>query len=171
MRIRLRAPAPLMLVYWTPSLPWYPPALSYAILTINAFLPSDQEVRSLFGDSVDLIEAANTFCEWGVPLVVIKIGADGVLVRDREHDCPIHLRPYHSPGDARVIDVTGAGDAFCGGFMVGLAGMADPIHAAQMGLVSASLIIEGYGALYALQVNKEKADHRLRIVERRKRMS
>jgi ribokinase len=114
-----------------------------------------------------LIEAANTFCEWGVPLVVIKIGAEGVLVRDREHDRLIHLRPYHSPGDPRVIDVTGAGDAFCGGFMVGLARTADPIQAAQMGLVSASLIIEGYGALYALKISKEKALHRLGIVERR----
>jgi ribokinase len=143
------------------------PYIRQILPIINAFLPSDQEVRSLFGDDVDLIEAANTFCEWGVPLVVIKIGAEGVLVRDREHDHPLHLRPYHTPGDPRVIDVTGAGDAFCGGFMVGLARTADPILAAQMGLVSASLIIEGYGALYALKISKEKAVHRLGIIERR----
>ncbi len=147
------------------------PYIRQILPSINAFLPSDQEVHSLFGDDVDLTEAANTFCEWGVPLVVIKIGAEGVLVMDREHDRPIHLHPYHSPGDPRVIDVTGAGDAFCGGFMVGLARTADSIQAAQMGLVSASLIIEGYGALYALQVNKNKAAHRLREVERRGRTS
>jgi ribokinase len=142
------------------------PYIRQILPTIDAFLPSDQEVRSLFGDDVDLIEAANNFCEWGVPLVVIKIGADGVLVRDREYDHPIHLYPYHLPGDSRVIDVTGAGDAFCGGFMVGLAKTADPIQAAHMGLVSSSLIIEGYGALYALKISKEKAARRLGIIWR-----
>lgn len=134
---------------------------------VDAFLPSDQEVRSLFGDDVDLNEAAKTFCEWGSPLVIIKIGAQGVLVMKRGEDQPIHLRPYHSPGDIRVIDVTGAGDAFCGGFMVGLATTADPIQAAQMGLVSASLVIEGYGALYALGIDKALAAHRLEIIKSR----
>ena len=40
--------------------------------------------------------------------------------------------------------------------MVGLAQTGDPIQAAQMGLVSASLVIEGYGALYALGAGKRK---------------
>lgn len=134
---------------------------------IDAFLPSDQEVRSLFGEEFDLAEAAGIFCSWGVPLVVIKMGAKGVLVLAQGDKQPVHLRPYHAPNDPRVIDVTGAGDSFCGGFMVGLATTSNPLRAAQMGLVSASLIIEGYGALYALRVSQETAKNRLAIIEQR----
>ena len=127
---------------------------------IDAFLPSEQELYSLFGVAADLEEAAATLCRWGVPLVVVKLGANGVLLQmGADGDC-IHLPAYHPPGDPRVVDVTGAGDAFCGGFMVGLAQTADPLQAARMGLVSASLVIEGYGALYALG-RKEEASSRL----------
>jgi ribokinase len=49
-----------------------------------------------------------------------------------------------------VRDVTGAGDSFCGGFVVGLSQTGDLVESALMGSVSASLTIEGSGALYAL---------------------
>ncbi|MCA9928446.1 MAG: hypothetical protein KC419_08215, partial [Anaerolineales bacterium] len=125
---------------------------------IDAFLPSAMEVRSLFGEDIDLAQAAQTLCRWGAPLVVIKNGANGVLVQEGENghfdfaqrQRLTHIPAYHTPGDPRIVDVTGAGDSFCGGFMVGLASSGDPVQAAQMGVVSASLVIEGYGALYAL---------------------
>ena len=72
---------------------------------------------------------------------------------------------YHPVGDERVIDVTGAGDAFCGGFMVGLATTGSPQVGVRMGVVSASLVIEGYGALYALDKPKTLAAERLRSLE------
>ena len=119
---------------------------------IDAFLPSDQEVRSLFSEDVDLAEAAEILCRWGAPLVVVKMGDQGVLVQEGSKGRLTHLPAYHQPGDPRVVDVTGAGDAFCGGFMVGLARNGDPRSAARMGAVSASAVIEGYGALYALTI-------------------
>ena len=132
---------------------------------IDAFLPSDMEVRSLFGDDVDLWKAEATLCDWGVPLVVIKNGANGVLVMEgKRNGRATHLLPYHQPHDPRVVDVTGAGDSFCGGFMVGLAQTGSPIQATQMGLVSASLVIEGYGALYALGRGREEAQARLQEI-------
>ena len=135
---------------------------------IDAFLPSDMEVRSLFGDDVDLWEAAATLCDWGVPLVVIKNGANGVLVMEgKRNGRATHLLPYHPPHDSRVVDVTGAGDSFCGGFMIGLAQTGNPIQAAQMGLVSASIVIEGYGALYALKRGREEAKIRLKQIQSR----
>lgn len=137
----------------------------------DAFLPSDQEVRSLCGEGIDLEEAARIFCGWGARLVLIKMGALGVLLMDQEELRPMHLRPFHAPGDRRVIDVTGAGDAFCGGFMVGLATTGEALLAAQMGLVSASLIIEGYGAIYALKVDRDLAKQRLEIMKQRQAYS
>jgi sugar/nucleoside kinase (ribokinase family) len=117
---------------------------------VDAFLPSDQEVQSLFGAHVDLWQAAETLCQWGAPLVVIKNGPNGALLLQGAGGRRTQLPAYHRPGDSRIVDVTGAGDAFCGGFMVGLAQSGDPLAAARQGLVSASYVIEGYGALYAL---------------------
>jgi sugar/nucleoside kinase (ribokinase family) len=140
---------------------------------LDAFLPSAQEVRSLLGADVDLRQAAETFAAWGAPLVVIKNGANGILLYERENGRATLLPAYHAPGDKRVVDVTGAGDAFCGGFMVGLAQTPNAHKAAHgaaqgaaqraacLGLISASLVIEGYGALYALSRDKAEAGHRL----------
>lgn len=128
---------------------------------IDAFLPSTQEVRSLFGSTVDLQKAAATLCEWGTPLVVIKDGANGVILQQGVHGPTTQVPAYHQPGDPRVVDITGAGDSFCGGFMVGLAQSGDPRTAVCMGLVSASLVIEGYGAMYALSIGKQTAQTRL----------
>jgi ribokinase len=141
---------------------------------IDAFLPSDMEVRSLFGENVDLPEAAAILCDWGAPLVVVKNGANGVWVMEGGNghfgdgrcvrsQCRrvTHLPAYHPANDPRIVDVTGAGDSFCGGFMVGLAQTGSLIQAARMGLVSASLVIEGYGALYALGRRKDEARERL----------
>jgi ribokinase len=124
---------------------------------LDAFLPSAQEIRTLFGAGVNLEQAARQLGEWGAPVVVIKNGAEGALLWERGNGRLTRLPAYHRQGDGRVVDVTGAGDSFCGGFMVGLAGTGDPIRAAQMGLVSASLVIEGYGALYALGRQEEAA--------------
>ncbi|MCB9418249.1 MAG: carbohydrate kinase family protein [Ardenticatenaceae bacterium] len=132
---------------------------------LDAFLPSDMEVRSLFGQAVNLQKAAATLCEWGTPLIVIKNGANGVLVMERGNGRVTHLPAYHPANDPRVVDVTGAGDSFCGGFMVGLAQTGSPIQAARMGLVSASLVIEGYGALYALGRGQEEAQMRLKEIQ------
>jgi ribokinase len=72
------------------------------------------------------------------------------LIYEAKSGRKTHLHPYHEPGDSRIADTTGAGDAFCGGFLAGCTITGDIIKAAEMGLVSASIVLEGYGALYAL---------------------
>ncbi|HID51905.1 MAG TPA: carbohydrate kinase family protein [Anaerolineae bacterium] len=124
---------------------------------LDAFLPSAQEIRTLFGAEMDLAQAARQLGEWGTPVVAVKNGAEGVLLWERKNGRLTHLPAYHREGDGRIVDVTGAGDSFCGGFMVGLARTGNPLQAAQMGLVSASLVIEGYGALYALRRQRDAA--------------
>ncbi|WP_420630297.1 carbohydrate kinase family protein [Candidatus Leptofilum sp.] len=122
---------------------------------IDVFLPSAMEVRSLFGEGVDLAEATVMLTKWGAKWVVVKNGADGVLLADGRTQTITHIPAYHPANDPRVVDVTGAGDSFCGGFMVGLAQTGDAAQAVHYGLVSASLVIEGYGALYALSRQTE----------------
>lgn len=114
---------------------------------LDAFLPSEMETRAFFRDAPDdLWQAAEAFGAMGAKIVVIKIGARGQYVHETATKRKWHVPAY----PAKVKDVTGAGDAYCGGFLVGLAETDDPVEAALHGAVSASIVIEGTGALYAL---------------------
>ncbi len=115
---------------------------------ITAFLPSEDEIRTLFwGRTTDLWEMAETLCSYGVEMVVIKRGGRGQYVYDRDSHKKWDVPAY--PG--RMADPTGAGDAFCGGFLAGYVSSFDPLQAVLYGNVSASLAIEGSGAFYALE--------------------
>lgn len=114
---------------------------------IDAFLPSEREASHFYQPSPpDLWTAAESFSGMGPPFVIIKRGAAGQFLWDRESSSRWHIPAYN----ARVKDVTGAGDAFCGGFLAGFQETSDPVESALRGSVSASLVIEGTGALYAL---------------------
>lgn len=123
---------------------------------VDVFLPSREEAQTLLGRGG--LDAVRILAGWGPTIVVLKMGAQGSIVyASRRHRC-WHIPTY--PG--RVQDVTGAGDAYCGGFMVGYVGTGDPVEAALYGTVSASFVIEGFGALYACQFNRWQAETRLR---------
>ncbi|MBX3052597.1 MAG: carbohydrate kinase family protein [Caldilineaceae bacterium] len=130
----------------------------------HAFLPSEAEVRLLFGPEMSRQEMARRLAADGPPVVVLKLGAEGSLVYQRESDTftPIPAAP------ARVLDVTGAGDAFCGAFAVGLSATGDPITAARWGAVAASFVIEDFGAFHALEsVTDDEKNGRLRALDER----
>jgi sugar/nucleoside kinase (ribokinase family) len=125
---------------------------------LDAFLPSEMETRAFFRDAVsDLWQAAEAFGAMGTRVVVIKQGARGQLVYETATRRKWHVPAY----PAKVRDVTGAGDAYCGGFLTGLAETGKPLEAALRGAVSASLVIEGSGALYALGSTPGLAQARL----------
>jgi sugar/nucleoside kinase (ribokinase family) len=119
-----------------------------ALLTgLSAFLPSEEELRSLFqGQSEDLWEMAEAIAAFGCEMVVIKRGEGGQLVYDgsRQARWEVPAYPVH------VVDPTGAGDAFCGGFLSGYRQTYDAVEAALFGNISASLVVEGNGPFYAL---------------------
>lgn len=134
---------------------------------VDAFLPSNYEVLALWGhdDALKLRKELDLLGFKGV--LVIKRGPDGVDVITSEDIINI---PAVS---VDVLDVTGAGDAFCGGFLAGLISSGDPITAAAQGVVSASFIVETRGAIAALEsLNMEKAQTRLsNVVKSLRRIS
>src|SRR5207253_11419789 len=93
----------------------------------------------------------------GAGCVVLKLGAQGQFVYQPASGRKWHVSAY----PARVVDVTGAGDAYCGGFLVGLHQTGDPLEAALRGCVTASLVVEGPGALYALDQPRQMLADRL----------
>ncbi len=125
---------------------------------LDAFLPSEMELQSYYrSEAIDLWEAAAELGAMGCRCVVIKRGPNGALVYHPETGGRWHVPAY----SVTVRDVTGAGDAFCGGFNVGLADTGDPVEAALRGAVSASITLEGTGALNGLDAHPDLPQARL----------
>jgi fructoselysine-6-P-deglycase FrlB-like protein/sugar/nucleoside kinase (ribokinase family) len=124
---------------------------------VDVFLPSREELADLVGYD-DPPRALRELCtEKGVPLVVVKMGKDGVLLWDSDRSAVVHVEA----APCRIVDVTGAGDAFCGGFAASLAQGLHPLEAARRGTVSAAFATEGFGSLALTSVTPADAAARL----------
>jgi hypothetical protein len=128
---------------------------------LTAFLPSEEEIRALFwGETNDLWEMARRISEYGPRIIVIKRGALGAVCFSADTNRRFEIPAYPS----RLADPTGAGDAFCGGFLAGMQKTNDPFDAAVLhGNVSASLKVEGTGPFYPLDVMPGLAEARFTL--------
>ena len=125
---------------------------------LTAFLPSREELQSLFwGKTNDLWEMVEALGSYGCEFIVIKSGGLGQYLYDAVGGHRWEIPAYPS----RMADPTGAGDAFCGGFLAGYRKTYDPLEAALHGNASASLKVEGSGAFYPLDVMPGLAQARL----------
>jgi sugar/nucleoside kinase (ribokinase family) len=116
---------------------------------LTAFIPSEEEVHSLFyGFSRDLWEMMEEIASYGCEIVVLKCGERGQLLYDAASRNRWEVPPY----PAKVVDPRGVGDAFCGGFLAGYRKTFDPLEAVLYGNISSSLVIEGQGPFYAMDV-------------------
>jgi hypothetical protein len=145
-----------------PSPAWMVPALMDQVRNLlhglAAFLPSETEIRSLFwGRSDDLWEMAEALAGFGCEFIVIKRGRHGQYLYDSSAKKRWEIPAY----PARLVDPTGAGDSFCGGFLTDLSQNYDPLRATLCGNISASLTIEGSGAFHALETLPGLAQSRL----------
>ena len=136
----------------------YASALRDIISGLDAFLPSAEEAREVFRpQEMGPFETAEALASFGCGAVAVKHGAGGSCVWDGKLGRGWHVPAY----PARVLDITGAGDAYCGGFLAGLWEGGDALEAALKGTVSASLAIEGSGAFYPLDAHPGLARARL----------
>lgn len=139
-------------------LPSFLKDLRFLLKGVMAFLPSEDELRSLFwGKTHDLWEMAEALGEYGSEVIVVKRGGQGQLVYNALSKQRWEIPAY----PARRADPTGAGDAFCGGFLAGYHKTYDPLEAALYGGVSASLNVEGSGPFYGQTVLHGLAEARL----------
>jgi sugar/nucleoside kinase (ribokinase family)/fructoselysine-6-P-deglycase FrlB-like protein len=115
---------------------------------VDAFLPSRAELADLVGYD-DPLRALTTLVSLPTPVIVVKMGAEGALVWDKAQGT------LHTVGVAQgpVVDVTGAGDAFCGGFAAGLSLGSSPLGSAQRGAISASYAVAGFGSMQLAEVD------------------
>lgn len=111
---------------------------------VDWFLPSAAEARALTGCE-DIAQAAERFVAMGARACVIKDGARGVhgLVAGRHFTVPAFM--------VEALDTTSCGDAFCAGFIAGLA-QGRPVEAAcRLGAIAAAQVARGPGTLGALR--------------------
>lgn len=125
---------------------------------VTAFLPSEDDVRSLFwGRTNDLWEMAAILGSFGCQNVVIKRGGQGQYLYNTESGRRWEIPAYPT----NPVDLTGAGDAFSGGFLAGFVKNLDPLQAVLHGNIAASLNIEGSGPFYAFDAMPGLAEARL----------
>ncbi len=119
------------------------------ITGLTAFLPAEEDLRALFeGRSDDLWEMSDALAAYGCDFVVIKRGERGQLLYDASSKSRWEIPAYPS----RLANPTGVGDAFCGGFLTGYRRAYDPLEAVLYGNVSASIVSEGSGIFFGLEV-------------------
>jgi sugar/nucleoside kinase (ribokinase family) len=106
------------------------------------FMPSRQDCRVLFGGiaPLDALRALRArFAH--LPVIAVKCDADGALVHAAGTADVVTIP---SAGTS-VVDATGAGDSFCGGFLAGYAADGDIAEAALRGTVAASFALAAVG--------------------------
>ena len=111
---------------------------------VDIFFANDEEARLITGEA-NLIAAGKALAGLGPSLVLLKKGEHGALVFGRDFVFGVLAHPCE-----HVIDPTGAGDSFAGGFLGYLdraGGLAakDVRRAAVYGSVLASFAIEDFG--------------------------
>ncbi len=129
---------------------------------IDAVLPSEDDLRQFRPGGGALLGGAQALIDAGARCVVVKLGADGSVVIGR--DGSIASIPAFP---ARTVDPTGAGDGYCGGFLVGLRETGDPVRAALYGTVAASFVVEERTAIPVFARTRAEAEARLGALESR----
>lgn len=126
------------------------------VLTIN-----DEEARQLSGEH-NLVDAAKKICTMGPKTLIVKKGEHGALLFEENKIFHAAALPLKA-----VIDPTGAGDTFAGGFMGHIAKTNDTsfenmkkalIHASVM----ASFTVEKFGTERLLEINENDVKNRIK---------
>lgn len=106
---------------------------------LDLFLPSLHEAQSLSGYE-EPQQIAAYFHKLGIPVLAIKMGKAGAYLSCREFEGRLPTYP------GRVVDTTGAGDAFVSGFLAAYSRGMDFIHAAQFGNAAGTVCVGKIGS-------------------------
>ncbi|PVX24691.1 MAG: hypothetical protein CW691_06865 [Candidatus Bathyarchaeum sp.] len=113
-------------------------ALKPIIQRSYAMFPNEREIKLLTGQ--DYREGARTLRELGAECVAVKLGKRGCYVTDGKES---HLIEAYK---VKAVDTTGAGDAFCAGFIYGLVKGKDLFECGKLGNFVASRCVSAIGA-------------------------
>jgi sugar/nucleoside kinase (ribokinase family) len=132
---------------------------------MNGILINDEEIKLLCGFS-NIIKCSKIVLDWGVDFIIVKKGEHGAILCTQKMIFPSPAYPLDN-----VIDSTGAGDSFAGGFMGHIArnGRYDEKilkEAVIYGNVMGSFAIEDYGVKRLLSLTEEEIEGRFQKYKR-----
>jgi sugar/nucleoside kinase (ribokinase family) len=119
---------------------------------VDGFFPSEDEVRF----SGEAEPALRQVAGKRLRFVALKRGVHGGQLLDLHTG----LAPKWTAHAEQTVDVTGAGDAFVGGFLSGFLASGDPQRGIDQGVVAASFAIEDWGARGLLAATPAQANGR-----------
>ena len=109
---------------------------------VDIFKSSLVEIQAVTGLS-ELDQAMKAVHDYGVRIVIVTLGANGAAVSVED---AIHNVPAFKP--EKLVDPTGAGDAFIGGFLAEYVRGEDCSWCSCVGAAVASLVVEGIGPTF-----------------------
>jgi sugar/nucleoside kinase (ribokinase family) len=152
--------------YWIKD---HRPALLEVLKGLDVLLINDTEVRMLAGNS-NLVQAARAVLAMGPRTLVVKHGEYGATVfhsSSAKGDGAEEPRTFRAPALPleEVVDPTGAGDSFAGGFFGYLASQPEVTpsayrHAMFYGSVMGSFACERFGTERMQQLTRQEIDAR-----------
>lgn len=146
--------------------------LANVLRELDVLLINDGEVRMLASDR-NLVLAAGKVLKMGPKTLIVKHGEYGATVffGERSFSSGVHaLHPFRAPALplAEVVDPTGAGDSFAGGFYGYLASqpqLTPAVFRTAMfyGGVMGSFAVERFGTERLQHVTREEIEERFRL--------
>ena len=130
-----------------------------SLAQLTLFSPDIDQAHELTGRD-DVEAMAQTLLDAGAPLVAIRMGARGSYLRGHT------VAPLYVPAvpPRALVDVTGAGNAYCGGFTISLARGYDAHESALRAAVSASFALEQFGVPHFGPGHEEEVEKRLKWI-------
>jgi bifunctional ADP-heptose synthase (sugar kinase/adenylyltransferase) len=129
---------------------------------VNGVVINDEEAR-LLCKTANLIKCAKMIMSWGPQFTVIKKGEHGSLLFMDDYIFPAAAYPMEE-----IVDPTGAGDAFAGGF-IGYLAQQDDLkirtfkEAVVHGNVMGAFAVEDFGVKRLLAITKEDIQKRFEL--------
>jgi len=146
-----------------------PQQLAEMLKVVDALLINDNEAKMLAKDS-SLPRAAQKVLKMGPKALVIKHGEYGATVFFQDGAFGIGRHPFRAPTlpIETVVDPTGAGDSFAGGFMGYIASQGELTRnvfkrAMFYGGVMGSFAVEAFGTERLQTLTREEIDERYKI--------
>lgn len=132
-----------------------PTELNEIISRTNILLINESELKEYTG--IDRVRAgAEKILLMGPEKVIVKLGSRGSICIDKNQEIKTGVYPV-----PEVLDPTGAGDVFGGGFISGLSEGLSIIDAMRRGTALASFCIEDFGVAMLDNITKDDIDHRI----------
>lgn len=107
---------------------------------LDYFLPSIEQASQI-AETEDPREIADFFLSRGVKNVAVKLGSRGSYFKNSE--TAFYGGTYQG---LRIVETTGAGDAFCAGFLTGVGMRLPPRDCVTLGTACAAFVIQAAGA-------------------------